>query len=150
MDTPNDVPIDEEVMKWLQKFSKDPELSREVFLLSYLGELDADIKSRAKDLAGKDMPSTKNLAQAAFEYAPGKSGPMQKGWGERIWTALSSLFSSIIFLSALLAVTFGILGLSGAAGGGDSTTTQGFLDIAKIFAGAVVGSAGASAVAESS
>ena len=85
-----------------------------------------------------------HVAQAIAEYAPGgeipKAEPVK---GLRFFLAL---FPPFILLSFILTVVFGVLGLW-ATLGSESTKQSligpGFLDIAKIFAGAMVGSASA-------
>ncbi|MGA2807049.1 MAG: hypothetical protein ABSE87_02890 [Terracidiphilus sp.] len=78
-----------------------------------------------------------DLSQAIDEALCGDAAPARK-------PTFFDLFSPFTCLCFLLCVTFGGLGLfartgSGAPSGG-AAPTQGFLDIAKIFAGALAGS----------
>jgi hypothetical protein len=55
--------------------------------------------------------------------------------------------TGLMFVTTLLTVTFGVLGAWGLSASADAkTATSGFLDIAKLFAGALVGAAGAAGV----
>lgn len=87
-------------------------------------------------------PEELDVAEAAKRFAPGKKFPE-----DALWQRTKSSLSGITLVSALLAVIFGILGAlvnSGhLANAGNSTA---YFDIAKLFAGAVVGSTGAGAV----
>jgi hypothetical protein len=54
--------------------------------------------------------------------------------------------TGIMVFSAVMALAFGVLGVWGLSAGGNlKDVTSGFLDIAKLFAGALVGAAGATA-----
>jgi hypothetical protein len=55
--------------------------------------------------------------------------------------------TGLMVISAFMALAFGYLGAWGlTAGGATQTATAGFLDIAKLFAGTLVGAAGATAI----
>jgi len=63
-------------------------------------------------------------------------GPQKKRWwGEHV--------TELMAVSAAMALAFGMLGAWGLSSGGPKEATSGFLDIAKLFAGALVGAAGA-------
>lgn len=85
---------------------------------------------------GKDVGLI-DIAEATKRFAPGielpEKEPLKKIW----WRVVLDWTPSPILVSALLAVAFGVLGVY--RGG------QGAFDIAKVFAGAIVGSAAATA-----
>jgi len=89
-----------------------------------------------------DPPEELDVAEAAKRFAPGKKFPE-----DALWQRTKSSLSGITLVSALLAVVFGILGAlvnyGHLANAGSSTA---YFDIAKLFAGAIVGSTGAGAV----
>ena len=65
----------------------------------------------------------------------------------RRWSWLRENVTGLMMISAVMALAFGYLGAWGLYAGGQSAqATAGFLDIAKLFAGALVGAAGATAV----
>ena len=89
-----------------------------------------------------------HMADAINEYAPGKQIsqlselPLKKGWLEGFF----GYVPPVACLSAILAFAFAALGLwallgSSAVESALGKQSSGFLDIAKIFAGAIVGSA---------
>lgn len=83
------------------------------------------------------------IARATQQFAPGKvfETPMTTEEGPTpFWTRIFDSFTGITLVSAVLAIVFGLLGYLT-----DHENAQRMLDISKIFAGAVVGSAGASA-----
>jgi len=101
--------------------------------------LEAVRNARDRD---SDTPEGLDVAEAARRFAPGKKYPVGTLW-ERTKTSLSG----ITLVSAVLAIVFGILGiLVGRAHLTDAGTTSAYFDIAKLFAGAIVGSAGAGAL----
>jgi hypothetical protein len=96
------------------------------------------IVERAHSQNGDRGITPMDIADAAKVFAPGKSISEVKGaWrvGFTTWCAL-------------LTLAFGFLGLLAGAGklGTAPGNAQGWLDIAKVFAGAVVGSSGAEAL----
>jgi hypothetical protein len=108
-----------------------------VFLEEYVTDLRKEIVGRAQKIAeereGKNARArAKDVAQACDEIAP--DYPREQKWRH---TILSSI-TGITLISAALAIIFGALGLWGGTG-----NQQAWLDIAQIFAGAVVGSTGA-------
>jgi hypothetical protein len=67
--------------------------------------------------------------------------------GRSSW--LRENITGLMVISAFMALAFGILGAWGiSVGGATKEATNGFLDIAKLFSGALVGAAGATAVAK--
>jgi hypothetical protein len=74
-----------------------------------------------------------------FEYAPGDPYPVNLPW----WSRVLESISGVTLLSAILAVAFGFIGLYLTTKGAQGTAT-GYFDTMKLFAGAIVGSAGAS------
>ncbi|MCP4745402.1 MAG: hypothetical protein GY874_04560 [Desulfobacteraceae bacterium] len=76
----------------------------------------------------------KHVSQAALEFAPERRYPSDPTWGQKIIGTVSG----ITVISAILAVASGMIDYFDKG-------TQ-YIDIVKIFAGAIVGSTGASAV----
>ncbi|TQV81021.1 hypothetical protein FKG94_10010 [Exilibacterium tricleocarpae] len=130
----------------------------------HLSLIKTQIENRSLELASKETKETEETEKSAVmprhafqsinEYAPGR--PITEEDPESKVTAFfRMLFTSTLGVSAILAVVFGIFGLVGFGG-----VEQGhpelvelveqqraaFIDIAKIFAGAVVGAAGANAL----
>jgi hypothetical protein len=108
------------------------------WLREHLAAVQEQIIREARQVAtseGDQDILPKHVSQAAMRFAPGARYPDEHTWGQRI---LSSI-SGITIISALLALLFGILSIP-RIGGPNST---GNVDIAKVFAGAIVGSAGA-------
>jgi hypothetical protein len=99
----------------------------------------ADDASKSAQSEHREVIWPKDITEASTRFE-GRIDKEKSRIG-RFGSAISSLFSSIppiAIVSAILAVVFGYLG--SRPGGGQSA-----LDIAKIFAGAVVGSSGAAA-----
>src|SRR5215208_1852782 len=104
---------------------------QEQFLESYLGDLAGTIRNRAKELADQQKRPVRvqDVAQASFEYAPGRRFPEGESATEaKLWQRITSSITGLTIVTAILAVTFGLLGLSDVA---NASTTQGFLDISK-------------------
>ena len=104
------------------------------------GRIVNEAQARARDAQHRSIEPS-DVSLAAMKYAPGRAFPEDRELtlGERIGMSISG----ITLISAVLAVLFGAMGAI-QAGEGDATA---WYDIAKIFAGAVVGSTGAAAVA---
>jgi hypothetical protein len=128
---------------------------------SYMDSLTDTIVGRAKEIAGNERRIEPwHVDEAIQEYAPGHpvseviadhvrqgvaaSAPLDESWLRSITRSING----VTIISALLAVAFGFLALSGVGGAEGGTTASGFLDIAKIFAGAVVGSTATGVAAE--
>jgi hypothetical protein len=98
--------------------------------------------ARDRGVQPPQPPEELDVAEAAKRFAPGKKVPE-----DALWQRTKNSLSGITMVSALLAVVFGILGAlvnyGHLANAGNSTA---YFDIAKLFAGAVVGSTGAGAV----
>jgi hypothetical protein len=105
-----------------------------IWLRDHLVTIKKEIIQEANALAREDASSKvlpKHVANAAMRFAPGERFPLEMSFRGRILTSISG----ITIISAILAISFGILT---AFGKGDH------IDVVKIFAGAVVGSTGAS------
>src|SRR5262245_39323842 len=121
-----------------------PESPLEQALSDHMLKIRKKILSRAQQIASdtKDELSVTHLAAAIGEYAPGMQLVASGDGATRKW--FIDYVPPVAFLSAVLAVAFAALGLWAIIGQPDVKTGlggQGFLDIAKIFAGAIVGSA---------
>jgi hypothetical protein len=108
----------------------------------HLQDIREKIIKRAESLPTEgEAVDFSHVAQAISEYAPGRELPkVEPEKGLRFFLAL---FPPFILLSGILTVVFGVLGLVtlGSESVKQSPIGPGFLDIAKIFAGAMVGSA---------
>jgi hypothetical protein len=127
-------------------------------LQEHLSDVKKQIKKRAIELAMEDQQQKdqkvglKYMTSALNEFAPGHKVPKtQPGLIERFFT----IFSPLTVISTVLAIVFGVLGLWGSGAFGKINPDaakllepKAYLDIAKIFAGAIVGSATASAISE--
>jgi len=108
------------------------------WLDEHLSIVRQNILDEAKRIAKLDnregpVVEPKDIAEAAKRFAPGTEVPAKETPKQTTWQTLVEWASSPMFVSALLAIAFGILGVY--RGG------QGAFDIAKVFAGAIVGSA---------
>jgi len=115
------------------------------YIWQYFEGLAGIIYSRASQIAREQERSiqSKDVAQACAEFAPGNPFPTEQSLGQRI----ASSITGITIISAILAIVFGLIGFLGLRYGGQGAdTVKAFIDIAQIFAGAVVGSTGAAAV----
>ncbi|WP_226701877.1 hypothetical protein [Microbulbifer elongatus] len=129
----------------------DSKLDDDLWLNEHLFEIREKIVARANELlldADYELTKAAALSEAAKEYAPGKRFP---GEHQHSWRAsILSQLSAVTLISALLAIVFGCIafGISIAAEEGEPVPdVSGYIDLVKIFAGAVVGSTGAAAVA---
>ena len=94
--------------------------------------------------SGDGEPSPEDVAISAMKIAPSERMALEATKPRGISLPFGFIFRSlppIAWVSALLAIVFGGLGLYA-----DPSSQQGWLDIAKIFAGAVVGAAGTSRI----
>lgn len=98
----------------------------------------AHILGEAKELSksNKNIITLEHLTKATLKYAPGKPFPKETRFGLRVIKSISGM----TFIWMIMAVIFGILGMW--------KDGEGYADIAKIFAGAIAGSAGNAAVSE--
>jgi hypothetical protein len=117
-------------------------------------------------LWGEFIPRIKSGIIAEYEQLPNKSTQQENqnvDWMRaflhyvdivenrrvRKWSWLRENVTGLMMISAVMALAFGYLGAWGLYAGGQSqTATARFLDIAKLFAGALVGAAGATAAAK--
>ena len=117
----------------------------EQYLNDYFTDLTTQIYRQALQVADREGRreeiQSRDVAQACIDIAPGRPFPVEQTLGQRIGSSITG----ITVISAILAVIFGIIGFAGLARGED--VVKPFIDIAQIFAGAVVGSTGAAAVA---
>jgi hypothetical protein len=122
-------------------------LGSEQWLEEHMAVIRRDIVDQAEMLANEEGSGGSHpieprfVAEAAKAYAPGTRLPHPEA--HPALRRLVSGVTGITVMSALLAVIFGALALFKV----DAQNTTGFLDIAKLLAGAVVGSTGASVVA---
>ncbi|MBX7210412.1 MAG: hypothetical protein K1X78_19025 [Verrucomicrobiaceae bacterium] len=118
--------------------------SQNEWIQAHLEEVRLKIVKRAQEI-GEDSVTVEDVAVAIADVCPIKHRANSRA-GVMRTSILLSFFSSlpaIAWVSAALAVAFGVLGVFGKGFGNLSPTeTQGWLDIAKIFAGAVVGASG--------
>lgn len=115
------------------------------WLEKHLDTIEDRILNEARSLAkseGRAELEPKDIAVAAMHYAPGNRFPDVNLSDTPFLQRISASISGITMMSAALAIMFGLIGMFGA-----DAAKQSAYDIAKIFAGAVVGSTGASAVA---
>lgn len=116
-------------------------------LNAYLDDQLAIVRSliinEARSLAKRSNRETlepNDIAEAATQFAPGKRFPGEP----KFWQRIASSISAITLISAVLAIVFGVIG---AFAGSQPANASGYFDIAKLFAGAIVGSSGANIAA---
>jgi hypothetical protein len=119
-------------------------------------ELEALVNDMPDELWSKFSTRVKTGIAAEYKKLPAPSGDKNVDWMHAflLYTALMERrnwvrdnITGLMVISAFMALAFGILGAWGLqAGGATKEATAGFLDIAKLFAGALVGAAGATAV----
>lgn len=103
----------------------------------------------ASEGTSTEVPSEAAIWRSALRLAPGRPYPEKSSWFDRLSNGLANSTT----LLASLTVIFAIMGLIGAGAisfgpkvaSGTAQALTPFLDIAKIFAGAIVGSATTSA-----
>jgi hypothetical protein len=120
----------------------------------YIGPIKRKIENRAIEIAKADDGRTEvtsgDVIDALREFVPGK--PVYPGPPEPRQNWLSRTFTGFTGIVAFMTLAFGALGALGLFSTNAEVVkaTQGFLEIAKIFAGAVIGgSVGAAAVKRS-
>ena len=120
----------------------DTEAAFASVLEKHLSDIKTKISAEAKALAGEQEPTLLHLARAVELFAPGDE--IYSSFAAAKKTFLDYI-PPVTILSAILTFSFAALGLWAILGGSPETqkalSGQGFLDIAKIFAGAIVGSA---------
>jgi len=111
--------------------------------------IQALIKRKASELAAQEDLGVEekpeitvlHLAEAIKTYAPGTEMPHLKGV-QKESSRFYERLPPITLISAILAIVFGIIGVVAIRyGQAADIDGKGFIDIAKIFAGAIVGSA---------
>jgi hypothetical protein len=115
------------------------------WLSDHLASIEAKIIDEARKLITNGATEQMAVAEAARRYAPGDQFPENRDPKPTpFWSRIAESISGITLVTAVLAIIFGVLGLLDIHG--DKESAQRWIDVAKIFAGAVVGSAGVSAV----
>lgn len=123
-----------------------------LWLRDHLGEIKTKIVLYAKEIAqheheNENAPiAARHVAAAALVFAPGKpiqAQPVDYENENAFWRRMGLSITGVTLVAGLLAIVFGLIGL--AVKGNESLAT-GAWDIAKIFAGAVVGSTTTAAV----
>jgi hypothetical protein len=131
--------------------TNDPSISPhlDACLDDHLQGIRSQILREAKYLASRskrDQVAPLDVAEAAGKFAPGKRFPAEPPFWQRIGSSLSA----ITLVSAALAALFALIGVVlNWQTGGAQAGSSGYFDIAKIFAGAIVGSSGANLVVTS-
>ena len=108
--------------------------------LNRIRTLIADEARRIARDRGAQATEGLDVAEAARRFAPGVKFPAEPS----LWQKTTASLSAITVVSAVLAVVFAILGV--LVSHGQLTyagATAGYFDIAKLFAGAIVGSTSA-------
>jgi hypothetical protein len=90
---------------------------------------------RANELGAPKKPTAKDFMAALQEYIPGEPIPPVK----QRWSWINQNVTGFMVITAIMTITFGVLGIS------SRVENAGFLEIAKIFAGALVGGAAGAA-----
>jgi len=113
-----------------------------VWLAEHLQRIHDRIVEQAAKLAESDNRTNiepRDVAEAVKTFAPGVEVPDRTRI--TIWVRILSWSPTITTVSALLALVFGGIGAYALSKGKDAGS---LFDIAKVFAGAIVGAAGAS------
>jgi len=122
----------------------DPNDGSTQWLRDHLKEVEAKIRDRAKGIADDEKRpiEARDIATAAMLYAPGLQYPDKRSELDiPFFRRMALSITGVTLVSALLAIAFGVIGYY-ATKGNQPNLANGAWDIAKIFAGAVVGSAG--------
>jgi hypothetical protein len=131
------------------------------WLAGHLETIKRKIRDEAAAIAKADGRENKveprDVAKAALRYAPGEAFPAEQESRLQIPLEMQIPFSKrmalsitgVTLVSALLAIAFGVIGylVGTRAAAQGAQFASGAFDIAKIFAGAVVGSTGATLAA---
>ena len=106
--------------------------------VKYLPRVVDDVRKRALEIAAAEdrKPDEIHVFRACDEYFLGKGLSDRK----RFWPWLEANFTGFMIITSILAIIFGYFG----AMGGEEKNKE-FLEIAKIFAGALVGAAAGAA-----
>ena len=113
-------------------------------LQSELSRVEERIRQDAQTLAEARERGEPNLQDVAEAYSQHVLGTAALEGQASLRDRVVSSISGITLVSAILAIIFGLLGYFATTGNADADA-RGLYDIAKIFAGAVVGSTGAAA-----
>jgi hypothetical protein len=147
--------------------------SVDLFLVAHLKVIEGKIRAHATQFAKDDgsdgQVQPMHVAAAARLYAPGypifewtmgsggateseegsrpevettPSEERAEGLSKQFGRMILSSITGVTIISGILAIVFGLIGYFVGIRG-DVTSVQGFIDVAQIFAGAVVGSTGA-------
>lgn len=116
------------------------------WLEDHLEALRQNIVKKASACAkadGRDETEPRDIAQAALLFAPGKQFPAST---DAVPFLTRMGITGVTLMSCLLAAAFGVIGAYQTRAG-NAQIASGAFDIAKIFAGAIVGSTGAAVAA---
>ena len=131
---------------------KKTELPRELesSLEQHMVKVGRHIREKAVQLAKEEADGPRvaevsilHLATAIRSIAPGIEIEMNVGAEKPV--GFFRRLPPVTTISAVLTVVFGVIGVLAIRYGGNNIEGRGFVDIAKIFAGAIVGSATAAA-----
>jgi hypothetical protein len=112
------------------------------WLDGHLAKIKTTIMSDAKKLASdSNVTEEMAVAEAARSYAPGN--PISSLKPIPFWSRIGESITGVTLASVLLAIVFGCLAAL------NKENSERWLDVVKLFAGAIVGSVGATAVASS-
>jgi hypothetical protein len=106
--------------------------------------LKKSIEEKVSELANDKEPNIRDLNEAVDFYTAGN--PKIEEQKPSKYEVFFSYISPFTILCAFLAIAFALLGLVNGAGSSLKGAQPGFLDISKIFAGAIVGSTSATAL----
>ena len=107
----------------------------------YLPPVMEKVRRRAVELAESDKqePNEIHVFRACDEFFEGRTSPASAANRKRFWPWLEANFTGFMIITAALAIIFGYFGVANG-------NNKEFLEIAKIFAGALVGAAAGAAV----
>jgi hypothetical protein len=119
--------------------------AQSAWIQAHLEEVRLKIEQHAEEIGG-DKITLEDVAVAIADVCPIKHRTKSRTGLANILLAFFSSLPAIAWVSAVLTVIFGVLGMWGkGVVNPSSTEMHGWLDIAKIFAGAVVGASGVTA-----
>jgi hypothetical protein len=111
--------------------------------LRRIRKLIADEAIRLAKDRNVQAPEGLDVAEAAKSFAPGVRFPAEPS----LWARTKASLSGVTMVSAVMVLLFGIMGiLVGQGQLASAGTSSAYFDIAKLFAGAIVGSTGAGVV----
>jgi hypothetical protein len=123
-----------------------PDEALAAWLTAHLHVIEEKIRGQAKALAdaeGRDKIEPRDISAASMRYAPGDPFPDKQPADSLSFTQRILLsISGVTLMSGLLAIVFGLIG-AWQTRENNPQMAAGAFDIAKIFAGAIVGSTGA-------